>query len=173
MSHAQNSSTLEEQTSRSTNAFPQMAQTVMTSAFGSIGAVKNRMNSQQSKRSKHSSSSHGSRYQIGATNSMNQNRMGIRGMSGTTGGFPYQVKTTTESTDSKRTNSEVSEKHYMRHTSSSKERAKTRAFGKSPKNMLRQGPVGYGMPNFMGTNLNKSYNHNGRQYFENIPGAMT
>ena len=104
---------------------------------------------------------------------MNQNRMGIRGMSGTTGGFPYQVKTTTESTDSKRTNSELSEKHYMRHTSNSKERAKSRTFGRSPKNVLRPGAASYGVPTFMSNNLNMTHNSNGQQYFDNIPGQLT
>ena len=51
--------------------------------------------------------------------------------SGTTGGYPaneYNIKrTTTESTES-----ESSQAHYMRHTSSSFERAKGRTFGKSP-----------------------------------------
>jgi len=56
-----------------------------------------------------------------------------RGFSGTTGGYPaneYNLKRTTESTESE--NSQI---HYMRHTSSSIERAKNRTFGRSP-----QGP---------------------------------
>ena len=97
-------------------------------------------------------------------------------MSGTTGGFPYQIKTTTESTDSnKRTNSEVSDKHYMRHTSSSEQRAKSRTFGKSPKNLLRPNAVGYNLPPFVGANPNlaqlHNYNNLSNQYSDNTTGA--
>lgn len=53
-----------------------------------------------------------------------------RGHSGTTGGYPvneYNIKRTTESTES-----ENSQAHYMRETSSSLQRARNRNFGRSP-----------------------------------------
>ena len=57
-----------------------------------------------------------------------------RGHSGTTGGFPANeynlMKRTTESSES-----ESSHAHYMRHTSSSFERAKGRTFRKSPQDI--------------------------------------
>ena len=59
-----------------------------------------------------------------------------RGYSGTTGGYPaneFNMKRTTESTES-----EGSQAHYMRHTSSSIERTKGRQFGKSPQNLQQK-----------------------------------